>query len=147
MEEDKSAEVESKAVNNENPSVQKKIPKSPIQKRLERLLLFFRDSRKPRSPWLWHASTLCWICLQRSMDWIYFTCKFVSAMDFKSDMHGENEAKLKNIFNVACQDGPGILVIDEVDSMISNRDRDGKLHEDSKVSAGIKNLQFDYFHH
>lgn len=106
---------------------------------MERLLLYYRDSRKPTSTLLYGVPGIGKsFVLEKLAKEYRYTYSFVSACDFKSDLHGQSETKLKNIFNEACKDGPGILVIDEVDSMISNRD--GKVHEDSEVSASIKNL-------
>ena len=133
--EDKSSEKECKTDKKEDAS----IPKSQLQKRLECLILFRRDSKKPLSALLYGVPGVgkSYVLEKIAKDFGY-NYQFVSATDFKSEYHGKSEALLKEIFEKAHKDGPTILVIDEVDSMISKRD--GKAQEDSEVTKGTKNL-------
>ena len=111
---------------------------STLREKLERILLFHRDSKRPFSTLLYGlpGAGKSFI-LDKIAKEFGFSYRFVSSTEFKSDLHGQSEAKLKAIFEEASRTKPTILVIEEVDSLI--KDRDSK-EESSEVSSSLKNL-------
>mmetsp|Transcript_14681 Transcript_14681/g.1331 ORF Transcript_14681/g.1331 Transcript_14681/m.1331 type:complete len:89 (+) Transcript_14681:186-452(+) len=49
----------------------------------------------------------------------------VTSADIMSKYVGENEKKIKSLFNDARNNSPSIIFIDEVDSLASNRESEG----------------------
>ena len=131
--EDASTDTDAKAEND-----MEIIHKSDLRRRLERILLFHRDSRKPISTLL-YGTPGCGksYILEKIARQYGINYEFISTTDIKSSMHGESEANLKKIFTKASAKGPTMLVIDEIDALISDRDTK---EAQSEVSAGTKNL-------
>ena len=114
------------------------IHKSELRKRLERLILFHRDARRPISSLLYGLpGTGKSYVLERIAREYGINYQFVSSTDIKSDMHGVSEARLKKIFTDASALGPSMLVLDEIDYLMGDRDTK---EAQSEVSAGLKNL-------
>ena len=75
---------------------------STLREKLERILLFNRDSKRPFSTLLYGlpGAGKSFI-LDKIAKEFGFSYRFVSSTEFKSDLHGQSEAKLKAIFEEA----------------------------------------------
>ena len=113
-----------------------------IEKEIERLLIFNRDSDEPVSTLLYGlpGAGKSYL-LQRVANKYGFPSKVISTTQILDSYVGESEKKLKKIFMEASAKGPTLLLLDEIDGLMSQRSEKSGAAEE--VRKGVKNLMLN----
>ena len=113
-----------------------------IERDIERLVIFNRDSDEPISTLLYGlpGAGKSYLLQKVAKKWD-FKSEVISTTQILDSYIGESEKKLKKILKDASDNGPTLLLLDEIDGLMSQRsEKSGPAEEARK---GVKNLMLN----